>query len=641
MPITPHEEPCLLPNTAPVYFESLKELDAYEIEKEKTYKPCSLKMSHDRPQLLVCHDFQGGYTEKLHQKGYTFEHWACVDTFVYFSHKRVSLPPPGWIRAAKQHGVAILGTLIFEWTESKADLKTLLDGPSSHLLNLGIRPKLSKHYALKLIRLALACGVDGFLINVETSMELRPTNNQFLAALESQHNTERLRKWVEILRDEGKKLKSDWQVVWYDSVVFPQGQLAWQDAVTPSNAPFVEAATSVFTNFTWAHPDRCKFEEPFHPMLSMSAAIVDSLSIQRSSVFVGIDVFGRNCFGGHDTYKSLDMISPHIPRARSHSSTLSDQGDSLGLSVALFAPGWTWEHDSPPSRPWDAWWEEDCDFWVRSQKAIRLYFPPHAFPWQGTDVVGFRTNFSLGAGARWFVQGKNVYQDTEKGWSDMGVCSPKPVLAWPEAAYVLDTEGCSCDRKVVTKLRSDIAWSGCVCLSLASFPTVYIPLFAMEPLPYAAKTAVVQVWVKGDCLPCLRVDDQLLEGTISKETDGEWTHITSQITLLERSDSEIHMLVKVTGTALVGQVDIVLGDHPEFDGTATWEEGLLKWSDFVPWCAYYEVFTLDDEATWIGTVTSELDRTQCKLPVVDENQVVQIRSGGAGSQEAGAFVMPG
>lgn len=638
MPTTSQGELRLSPHTVPLYFEKLRDLDSYKINQEKHYKQCSSNSSHDRPQLLVCHDFQGGYTDKPHQRGYTFEHWAYVNTVVYFSHKRVSLPPPGWIRAAKRHGVAILGTIIFEWAESKADLKILLDGPLPHWKS-SVRAKLSKHYATELVHLALTHGVDGFLVNVETSMQLHPTNNEFLARLDSQHNTERLRKWIEILRDEGKKFYPDWQVVWYDSVVFPHGELAWQDALTPSNAPFAKAATSVFTNYTWAHPKRCNFEEPFHPLLSLSAAIADSLRMQRSRIFVGIDVFGRNCLGGHETYKALDMISPHVPRSRSISSDLADQGESLGLSVALFAPGWTWEHDSS-SRTWETWWDEDSSFWLKSPKAVRHYFPSHAFPWQGSSVKGFRTNFSFGSGTQWFVQGKNVYEDKENGWTDMGVCAPKPVLAWPDTAYILDAQGCLSGQKVATSLRSDLAWSGCTCLSIEAPQSVYVPLFSMEPFPYKATSVVVQIWAKGNCTPCLRVSDQSLEGPISLESDGDWAHITSEIPLTDWSEAEPHLLVKVHGAVLVGQVDIVLGEYPDTDGSATWEEGILRWSDFVPWCAYYEVFLLDDEATWIGTVTSDLDRTQTRLPFVDENQVVQIRPSGAGSNEAGAFVMP-
>ncbi|GFH25345.1 glyco_hydro_85 domain-containing protein [Haematococcus lacustris] len=40
--------------------------------------------------------------------------WEAADVFVYFSHQLVTLPPPGWVTAARQNGVKVLGTLITE-----------------------------------------------------------------------------------------------------------------------------------------------------------------------------------------------------------------------------------------------------------------------------------------------------------------------------------------------------------------------------------------------------------------------------------------------------------------------------------------------------------------------------------------------
>ena len=34
-------------------------------------------------------------------------HWHLMDTFVYFAHDLVSLPPPGWTNAAHLNGVKV------------------------------------------------------------------------------------------------------------------------------------------------------------------------------------------------------------------------------------------------------------------------------------------------------------------------------------------------------------------------------------------------------------------------------------------------------------------------------------------------------------------------------------------------------
>merc|ERR1719474_956980 len=74
----------------------------------------------ERPKTLVCHDMQGGYIgdhweDGCQMENYYFRHWANIDTFVYFSHHLLTIPPPGWVTAASLHGVQVLGTLITEW----------------------------------------------------------------------------------------------------------------------------------------------------------------------------------------------------------------------------------------------------------------------------------------------------------------------------------------------------------------------------------------------------------------------------------------------------------------------------------------------------------------------------------------------
>ena len=64
----------------------------------------------DHVKTLLCHDMMGGYLEDKFtdgcegdtvDTGYHFRHWANIDYFVYFSHNFVTLPPVGWIAAAR------------------------------------------------------------------------------------------------------------------------------------------------------------------------------------------------------------------------------------------------------------------------------------------------------------------------------------------------------------------------------------------------------------------------------------------------------------------------------------------------------------------------------------------------------------
>ena len=67
----------------------------------------------DAPKLLVCHDMAGGYHEDAWAQGcacadpFYISHWHLIDTFVYFSHSLVTVPPPGWIDCAHLHDVQV------------------------------------------------------------------------------------------------------------------------------------------------------------------------------------------------------------------------------------------------------------------------------------------------------------------------------------------------------------------------------------------------------------------------------------------------------------------------------------------------------------------------------------------------------
>ncbi|SPO37652.1 uncharacterized protein PSFLO_03128 [Pseudozyma flocculosa] len=479
----------------------------------------------------------GGYSERPDRRGYSFEHWHLADTFIYFAHHRISLPPVGWVEAANRHGTKIIGTLIFEWSESIPSLSHLLRGPSRSRLPHRGPASFSPYYADLLISLALACGFTGWLINVEVGLNLGfscsgeawpPWIGEAARRNEMKRNADRLRSWVEYLRREGERRCPDWQVIWYDSVT-ANGDLAWQDALTPHNAPFLQVASSIFTNYTWAKPPvqlppgmlkealqphqqrqlegyglTGPHDGGFHPALQISAAMADYIGRKRHDVLVGIDVFGRNCYGGMESWKSLDMIASRRLSSQASGSPLP--ASSLGLSVALFAPGWTWEHDEPKRDPlkgrsWAHWFEEDCRFWIGSPSSphpstslvpastaatppppISSFFPPLT---QRPDRLArmarpaYYTNFGLGSGVRWFVAGRCVYDwskteggsssdlaveadqnenDKLLGWADQGVSMPKPDLLYHAA-----TEP---GTSVSWSLNEQFAWSGNVSLQL-------------------------------------------------------------------------------------------------------------------------------------------------------------------------------
>ncbi len=73
----------------------------------------SLDHQPDRPRLLVCHDLHGNYHSDALPQGdqdsdyYRLTQWSSIDTFVYFSHALVTIPPPGWTNAAHSNAVPV------------------------------------------------------------------------------------------------------------------------------------------------------------------------------------------------------------------------------------------------------------------------------------------------------------------------------------------------------------------------------------------------------------------------------------------------------------------------------------------------------------------------------------------------------
>ncbi|XP_050424931.1 cytosolic endo-beta-N-acetylglucosaminidase [Adelges cooleyi] len=244
------------------------------------------------PKTLICHDMQGGYKNDRFVNGcqsldeYTFYNWSIVDTFIYFSHHFVTIPPIGWTNSAHKHGVKCLGTLITEWDDG-------------HELWLKLFTNLEKRDILvnKLVAICKNYSFDGYLINIENNLPIE--------------NIENMIETISLLRTKLKAIIPHSEVIWYDSVSMVNGELNWQNQLNVHNKLAFQACDGIFLNYNWKEEDLIK------SVINAGSRIVD--------VYVGVDVFGRNCLGGLECNKSLKIIRKY------------------DLSVAIFAPGWTYE----------------------------------------------------------------------------------------------------------------------------------------------------------------------------------------------------------------------------------------------------------------------------------------------------------
>lgn len=135
-----------------------------------------------------------------------FYHWSVIDTFVYFSHYFITIPPYGWINAAHDHGVKILGTVI---TEREGIWDLIL-----------ISQEDVRKFADALIVVAKFYKFDGWLLNIENVIKNEQINN--------------LIYFVKYLTDNIHEAIKDSEIIWYDSVT-NEGTLNWQNELNNKN----------------------------------------------------------------------------------------------------------------------------------------------------------------------------------------------------------------------------------------------------------------------------------------------------------------------------------------------------------------------------------------------------------------------
>ncbi|XP_064610247.1 cytosolic endo-beta-N-acetylglucosaminidase-like [Liolophura sinensis] len=249
------------------------------------------------PSTLICHDLSGGYLEDRFVQGvvspdeecYRFYHWWQVDTFIYFSHRFITIPPSGWLTAAHKHGVKVLGTFITEWEDGAEKMATLLS--SEQTITTAVE---------KMTAIAQYYNFDGWLINIENKIETS--------------KIDLLVKFVEKLTESTRSSLPHGTVIWYDSVT-STGELEWQNALNDRNSLYFDICDGIFLNYTWTDDN-----------LAQSKAFAEARG-RPWDVWVGVDVFGRGCRGGGG-FNTTEAVE--AARARD-------------LSLALFAQGWTYQ----------------------------------------------------------------------------------------------------------------------------------------------------------------------------------------------------------------------------------------------------------------------------------------------------------
>ena len=251
-----------------------------------------------RPRVLHCHDCRGGYNDCADGKYLRcFSGWDATDAFCYFGHNLVSMPPAVWVAACHARGVPCLGTLITEGGGEAANEQARLLADVDTCVD-------------KLCALCEHFQFDGWLVNFESP--LRGGGAQTAAVVDF------LATLRICLR---QRLGAQSLVIYYDALD-ADGQVRYQNALTPANRPFFDACDGIFTNYWWGAP---QLQQSAAQAAAAGAAV--GAGGRQHDVFCGVDLFARNT-----SYGAGPACAVPCRAAR-----------AAGLSLALFAPGWSVE----------------------------------------------------------------------------------------------------------------------------------------------------------------------------------------------------------------------------------------------------------------------------------------------------------
>lgn len=347
-----------------------------------------------------------------------------------------------------------------------------------------------------------------------------------------------------------------------------------------------------------------------------------------NDIFVGVDVWGRGQHGGGGLgcYKALSHIDPK----------------SLGLSVALFGHGWTWESQQDnPGWDWDTWWAYERLFWVGPQNESDIpiikdepdrqgivcthgpYQPLSDFfnPQPPPDPLRlpFFTSFSPGVGRAWFIEGVKVWEveGGSPGWTDLDKTTslgdmlwPRPTLSWH------DMEREDAPPAATSTLTMDRAWLGGSSLTLTLdipastdddfFRCVWLPIQSLAVTPGQKYTMTlvfkpdpgVDQSVELDVGLSVKVSTAQDEDAVDiaseydvVEYDSGWQKLTVEFTVLSAQEKDVRVAAGLILGLIVAdptqpnQVSITLGAlsvRPSLPPSYIEPTPKIIWASFAP-----------------------------------------------------------
>ncbi|CAH0578949.1 unnamed protein product [Chrysodeixis includens] len=314
-------------------------------------------------------------------EAYTFYNWAGIDIFCYFSHHLITIPPLGWINVGHAHGVKVIGTVITEW----ADGITFWDQVLASELEY-------HNLASALVAIAKTLKFDGWLLNVENKIAKPDVLLDFV------------RHFHRLLHQELPHAV----LVWYDSVTI-QGNLNWQNGLNERNKAFFDVCDGFFTNYSWTVSD----------VVSSAEAAEERVT----DLFIGIDVWGRNFYGGGQFNTQEAIRVAH----------------QVGCSLAIFAPAWTTEAQTTDKADYNfVIMAENLDNFGQALLRDRALWDS-IWPFLNTRVpcqMPFQTSFCRGMGKKRRFYGETL---SPTPWYNLRHQQYQPNAAHGPHGYLLST----------------------------------------------------------------------------------------------------------------------------------------------------------------------------------------------------------
>ncbi len=334
-----------------------------------------------------------------------FTFWQYVDTLVYWGGSSgegiIVTPSADVIDAGHKNGVPVLGTVFFPQAAH---------GGKIAWLNEFLAKDENGNFPMvdKLIEAAQYFGFDGWFINQETE----GSENDPDGFLTAEHAV----LMQEFIKAYKAAAGEELQLVWYDSMTW-EGEMDWQNALTDKNKYFVigedkEAiADSMFLNFWW----NTNTYEP-DDLLNATLAKAEELGVDPYDMYAGIDVQAN----GTKTKVRWHLYAP--------------EGQAPYTSLGLYCPSWTYFAADDFFTDFQ---EKEGQMWVNEKGDPFVDVTPEVGKWAGistwavektvVNTVPFITNFSMGNGYNFFIDGEKV---SLKDWNNRSLQDVLPTYRW-------------------------------------------------------------------------------------------------------------------------------------------------------------------------------------------------------------------